>query len=505
MRIERHYTEAGASPYDRIPFATTRSEIRNPDGSIVFALDNIEVPAAWSQVAADVLAQKYFRKAGVPARLKKHEEPDVPSFLWRSVPDEEALAALPKSERDGLRDVGPAGVRPARRRLGLLGLEGRRLQWRRGRARLFRRDALHAGAPDRRAQFPAMVQHRPPLGLWRRRAEPGPLLRRLRDRQAGQVEVGLRASPAARLLHPVGLRRPRQRGRHHGPLGARGAPVQIRLRHRLQLLGFARRERKAFGRRPLLGAHVLPEDRRPGGGRDQVGRHHPARRQDGGGRRRSPRHRILHRLEGEGGAEGRLARGRLQGGQAPLEGDPQGLRQLPGLGRRLLQCREEPGAEARGEAGAQGRRAGRHRQAGHPVRPSGLYDPRFRHLRHRLGIRGLPDGLRPELQQFGARHRRLSACGRDRRRLGPDLAPLRQDRQDRQGARALGEDRLRRLGLGRSGHPVPHHHQRLAHLPGVGADPRLEPVLGIHVPRRHGLQSRLAEPHAVSQPRDESL
>ena len=51
--------------------------------------------------------------------------------------------------------------------------------------------------------------------------------------------------------------------------------------------------------------------------------------------------------------------------------------------------------------------------------------------------------------------------------------------------------------VGRSRHPVPHHHQRLAHLPGVGADPRVESVLGVHVPRRHGLQSRLAQPHAV--------
>ncbi len=51
-----------------------------------------------------------------------------------------------------------------------------------------------------------------------------------------RFEVGLRAPAAARLLHPVGRRRPRQRGRHHGPLGARGAPVQIRLGHRLQLL-----------------------------------------------------------------------------------------------------------------------------------------------------------------------------------------------------------------------------------------------------------------------------
>jgi ribonucleoside-diphosphate reductase alpha chain len=57
------------------------------------------VPAQWSQVAADVLAQKYFRKAGVPARLKKVEEETVPSWLWRSVPDEDALAVLPENER----------------------------------------------------------------------------------------------------------------------------------------------------------------------------------------------------------------------------------------------------------------------------------------------------------------------------------------------------------------------------------------------------------------------
>ena len=98
MRIERCYTQSGVSPYDLIAFTTTRSEIRNPDGSVVFALDNIEVPAAWSQVAADVLAQKYFRKAGVPARLRHVEENGVPSFLWRSVPDEAALEHLPKNE-----------------------------------------------------------------------------------------------------------------------------------------------------------------------------------------------------------------------------------------------------------------------------------------------------------------------------------------------------------------------------------------------------------------------
>jgi ribonucleoside-diphosphate reductase alpha chain len=100
MRIERRYTKDGKeSAYAGLNFRLTTSEIKNPDGSIVFKLDNVEVPEFWSQVASDVLAQKYFRKAGVPARLKKVEENTVPSFLWRSVADEEALAKLPEKER----------------------------------------------------------------------------------------------------------------------------------------------------------------------------------------------------------------------------------------------------------------------------------------------------------------------------------------------------------------------------------------------------------------------
>src|SRR5579864_3209676 len=99
MRIERRFTKAGQSPYADIVFRLTTSEIRNPDGSIVFRADDVEVPEQWSQVASDVLAQKYFRKAGVPARLKKVEEETVPSWLWRSVADEDALKALPETER----------------------------------------------------------------------------------------------------------------------------------------------------------------------------------------------------------------------------------------------------------------------------------------------------------------------------------------------------------------------------------------------------------------------
>jgi ribonucleoside-diphosphate reductase alpha chain len=101
MRIERHFTKSGQSPYAEIEFRKATSEIKNPDGSIVFRLADIDVPARFSQVAADILAQKYFRKAGVPARLKKVEENNVPSFLWRSVADEAELAKLPESERYG--------------------------------------------------------------------------------------------------------------------------------------------------------------------------------------------------------------------------------------------------------------------------------------------------------------------------------------------------------------------------------------------------------------------
>ena len=66
MKIQRFFTHEGESPYARIKFARRSSEIVNPDGSVVFKADSIQVPESWSQVAVDILAQKYFRKAGVP-------------------------------------------------------------------------------------------------------------------------------------------------------------------------------------------------------------------------------------------------------------------------------------------------------------------------------------------------------------------------------------------------------------------------------------------------------
>ena len=85
MQIDRKYTKSGQDAYAEIDFVSTVSEIRNPDGTVVFHLDAVEVPAKWSQVASDVIAQKYFRKAGVPTDLRKVPEKGVPEFLWRSV------------------------------------------------------------------------------------------------------------------------------------------------------------------------------------------------------------------------------------------------------------------------------------------------------------------------------------------------------------------------------------------------------------------------------------
>ncbi len=86
MKIDRSFTQAGADAYAGIDFITTSSEIRNPDGTAVFQQDALEVPASWTQVACDVIAQKYFRKAGVPTQLTRVPEDGVPEFLWRSVP-----------------------------------------------------------------------------------------------------------------------------------------------------------------------------------------------------------------------------------------------------------------------------------------------------------------------------------------------------------------------------------------------------------------------------------
>lgn len=101
MRFARRFTEGLATPYDGLDFEVRRSEIRNPNGSLVFEAEQVWVPKGWSQVATDILAQKYLRRAQVPAATRPVEEPGLPAWLSRQVPDEVALALLPVPERYG--------------------------------------------------------------------------------------------------------------------------------------------------------------------------------------------------------------------------------------------------------------------------------------------------------------------------------------------------------------------------------------------------------------------
>lgn len=99
MQIKRLFTQQGKDPLSSFEFVKRVSEIKNPDGSIVFRMENVSVPKQWSQVATDIIAQKYFRKAGIPKLLKKVNEKGVPKWLLPSVADAERLQELPENDR----------------------------------------------------------------------------------------------------------------------------------------------------------------------------------------------------------------------------------------------------------------------------------------------------------------------------------------------------------------------------------------------------------------------
>ncbi|MGY3081743.1 hypothetical protein ACVWZZ_008151 [Bradyrhizobium sp. LM6.10] len=353
MRIERRHTTVGQSPYAGIEFRQTTSEIRNPDGSVVFKLDGVEVPTEWSQVASDVLAQKYFRKAGVAARLKKVEEESVPSFLWRSVPDTEALALLPEKERF----VSELSAKQVFDRLA-----GCWTYWG-WKGNYFSSDADAQTFYDELRYMLTMQMVAPNSPQWFNTGlhwaygidGPGqghyyvdPFTGKL-TRSKSSYE---HPQPHACFIQGVG-----------DDLVNEGGIMDLWVREaRLFKYGSGtgsnfsrlppRRRRTPFRRRPLVRPDELPQDRRPRGGRDQVRRHHAPRGQDGRGRCRSPRHRDLYRLEGEGGAEGRSSRHGIQDQPEAPQAGAQGLRELRRFGRRLFRPREEPCPAPRDQARA---------------------------------------------------------------------------------------------------------------------------------------------------------
>lgn len=81
LKIGRRYTKEGVSPYDMFQYEKRESVIKDPSGKSVSETDEVEVPKNWSQIAADILAQKYFRKTGVPG--EKGNETSVKQVVHR--------------------------------------------------------------------------------------------------------------------------------------------------------------------------------------------------------------------------------------------------------------------------------------------------------------------------------------------------------------------------------------------------------------------------------------
>jgi len=90
MKIERRFTREGQDPYKGIRWEERISEIKDSEGKIIFRQEGVTVPSSWSQIATDILAQKYFRKTGVPKEISSLEgETDARQvfhrlgFTWR--------------------------------------------------------------------------------------------------------------------------------------------------------------------------------------------------------------------------------------------------------------------------------------------------------------------------------------------------------------------------------------------------------------------------------------
>ena len=70
LHFKRVFSQDGQDPFDLVEYERRSSIIREPDGTVVFEMKDIEIPKDWSQVATDIVAQKYFRKTGVPQYYK---------------------------------------------------------------------------------------------------------------------------------------------------------------------------------------------------------------------------------------------------------------------------------------------------------------------------------------------------------------------------------------------------------------------------------------------------
>lgn len=182
MQITRRFTVAGSDPFAGFTFTPRMSRIVNPDGSVVFEMKDLLAPEGWSQVAVDILAQKYFRKAGVPVTAEAVAEAGMPDWLRRSRP------------ADGSAFTHETDVRQVFRRLAgcwtYWGWRGGISRPRRTRRRSSMRRAT-CSPPRWRAELAAMVQHGAALGLRHRRPAAGALPGGPGDARRRAIHIGI--------------------------------------------------------------------------------------------------------------------------------------------------------------------------------------------------------------------------------------------------------------------------------------------------------------------------
>ena len=420
MRIERRFTKEGQSPYAEIEFRKATSEIRNPDGSIVFRLADIDVPAQFSQVATDVLAQKYFRKAGVPARLKKVEENDVPSWLWRSVADEKALTGFPRTSAT-------ARETDARQVFDRLAGTWTYWGWKGGYfaseedARAFRDELAYMLATQRVAPNSPQWFN---TGLHWAYGIDGP----------GQGHFYVDPFTGK-------LTKSKSAYEHPQPHACFIQSVEDDLVNEGGIMDLWVREARLFKYGSGTGSnfsHLRGEgEKLSGGGKSsglmsflKIGDRAAGAIKSGGTTRRAAKMVVVdidhpdieEYINWKVKEEQKVA--------ALVTGSKIVAKHLKAIMKACVNCEadndacfdpnEEPGAEARNPRRQEGHGAGKLHQARHPVRPAGLQGHRIQDLRHRLGFGSLPHRLRPELQQLRLAQGRLPARRRKRRRLEPD-------------------------------------------------------------------------------------
>ena len=305
MRITRLYTREGQDPFAGFKFTPRTSRIVNPNGSVVFEMKDVLVPEGWSQVAVDILAQKYFRKAGVPTRLRtrrrrRRARVAAAQRAGRRRSDARRRDRLAARSSAGSPAAGPTGAgraatsrpRPTRRRSSTKSATCSPRRWPRRTARSGSTPACTGptASKGRRRGTTSSIRTTGEMtrstSAYERPAPHACFIQSVNDdlvNEGGIMDLWVREARIFKYGSGTGS--------NFSALRGEGEPLS--------------------GGGKSCGPDELPQDRRPRRRRDQVRRHHAPRRQDGRPRSRSPGHRGVHQLEGDRGAEGRRPGHRL--------------------------------------------------------------------------------------------------------------------------------------------------------------------------------------------------